>query len=293
MNSLNSSFDPDIFYKQAFSRNIGLFSEIEQDKLKSFRVGIVGAGGVGGAHLINLVRLGIGKFSIADMDVYELVNIQRQYGAHIDTLGKNKAQVMEKIALSINPHLDIKVFSKGLNSDNLDEFLADCDLVIDGIDFFCIEERRMFFSRARELGLYTITAGPLGFGSAVLIFSPTGMSFDKYFDLNDGMSNLEKIIAFAVGLAPAALHMKYIDLGRVDIKSKTGPALVSACNLCSALASTEAMRILLNRNKVKAAPYYFQFDPYTQTLKKGKLLWANRNPIQKLKRWFLTKKFAE
>ena len=119
------------------------------------------------------------------------------------------------------------------------------------------------------------------------------MSFDKYFDIQEKMTDIEKLIAFAVGLAPASLHMKYLDLNKVDLKSGKGPALVSACNLCSGLAITEALKILLNKGRVRSVPHYVQFDPFLGKLKKGYLLGANRNPVQLLKRGYLAKKFGK
>lgn len=284
--------DKNSFYEKAFSRNIGILSREEQKKLRDTKVSIVGMGGVGGFHLISLVRLGIGKFNIADMDTYELVNIQRQCGAFIDTLGQNKSEVMKKIALSINPHLEITSFNEGVSSENVSDFMADADVLIDGIDFFSIDNRRLIFKEARDKGIYAVTAGPLGYSSAMLIFSPEGMSFDKYFDINDEMDYLEKIIAFGVGLAPAGLHLNYLNLKDVDLNSKKGPSLVSACNLCSSLASTEILNILLNKKKPRSAPHYFQFDPFLQKLKKGYLMGGNKNVIQKVKRWYLSKKFS-
>ncbi len=284
--------DADAYYKQAFQRNIGLVSEKEQEKLRNSTVAIVGAGGVGGFHLINLVRLGVGKFHIADGDSYEIVNIQRQCGAFMDTLGKNKAATMKQIALSINPHVEITVFNEDVSAKNVDQFFSGADVFIDGIDFFSVDARRLIFRAARQKGIYAITAGPLGFGSALLIFSPRGMSFDKYFDLNDNMDYLQKIIAFGVGLAPAALHMNYINLDSVNLHSQKGPSLVSACNLCSSMAVTETISLILERKKVKPAPFYVQFDPYLHQLKKGYLIGANRNPLQRIKRWYLFKKFS-
>jgi sulfur-carrier protein adenylyltransferase/sulfurtransferase len=277
------------FYSQAFGRNIGLLTQKEQDKLRNSRIAIAGVGGVGGFHLINLVRLGIGKFTIADMDAFEPANIQRQCGAFMDTFGRNKAETMSKIALSINPHLEIRTFTDGVNKNNLDDFFQGADVFIDGIDFFSIEERRFIFRKARENGIYAITAGPLGFGSAMLIFSPTGMSFDEYFDLKDSMTYIEKIVAFGVGLAPAMLQMNYLKLGALNLKAKSGPSLVSACTLCSSLAATETLKILLKRKRPRPAPFYFQFDPYLHELKTGVLLFGNRNWLQLLKRWYLTK----
>lgn len=275
------------FHNEAFRRNIGILTKEEQEKLRVSKIAIAGMGGVGGFHLMNLVRLGVGKFHIADTDCYEAVNIQRQCGAFVETLGESKVEVMKKMALSANPFLEISSFPQGVSSSNIAEFLSGADLLLDGIDFFCIEERRMIFSEARKRGMYAITAGPIGFSSALLIFSPDGMSFDEYFDLNDKMSYLEKVAAFGVGLTPAAVQLKYMSLRFIDLAGKSGPSLASACNLCGALAATEAVNILLKRKVPKAAPFYFQFDPYEHVYKKGYLLFGNRNPIQRIKRRYL------
>jgi len=282
--------EPNAFFQTAFQRNIGLLTTEEQNKLRQSRIAIVGVGGVGGFHLLNLVRLGVGKFSIADLETFETPNIQRQCGAFINTLGQNKAEAMKKMALEINPHIEIQTFSQGINAQNIDQFLEGADVFLDGIDFFAIEERRLSFQKARAKGIYAITAGPLGFGCALLIFSPSGMSFDQYFDLNDSMSYLEKIVSFGVGLAPKCLQLKYLSLNCVDITGKRGPSLVSSCVLCSAIATTEAIKIILKRKRPHCAPHYLQFDPYLQALKKGYLLGGNRNPIQRIKRWYLVKK---
>src|SRR5215510_5748214 len=90
-------------YEEAFKRNRGLITEAEQQKLRNSRVAIAGMGGVGGVHLITLARLGIGKFTIADPDVFEVANFNRQYGATISNLGRNKAEAMAEAALEINP----------------------------------------------------------------------------------------------------------------------------------------------------------------------------------------------
>ncbi len=59
------------YIAEAFSRNIGLLTEAEQEKLANATVAIPGMGGVGGIHLITMVRTGIGRFHIADFDTFE------------------------------------------------------------------------------------------------------------------------------------------------------------------------------------------------------------------------------
>ena len=272
------------YMAEAFSRNIGLLTQAEQDKLANAKVAIPGMGGVGGVHLITMTRTGVGNFHIADFDTYDPVNINRQFGARVPDFGRPKMEVMKEQALSINPYLEIKEFPEEINASNIDDFLDGVQVVIDGLDFFAFDIRRLLFNRAREKGVYVITAGPLGFSSAMLIFSPhEGMSFDEYFNIVDGMASQDQYLSFALGLAPRATHIKYMDLSRVDLESKAGPSLNIACQICSGMAATEAVRIILNKGRIKPAPYFFQFDPFLQKYRKGKLYMGNRNPIQKIK----------
>ena len=63
---------PGFDYDSAFSRNLGLISPQEQQRLRHCRVAIAGLGGVGGAHVLTHVRMGIGKFHLADFDTFEV-----------------------------------------------------------------------------------------------------------------------------------------------------------------------------------------------------------------------------
>jgi molybdopterin/thiamine biosynthesis adenylyltransferase len=273
------------YMAKAFSRNIGLLTQAEQDKLANAKVAIPGMGGVGGVHLVTMVRTGVGKFNLADFDVFEPVNVNRQYGARMPDFGRPKLEVMVEQARSINPYLEIKEFPEGINNTNIDDFLDGVEVVLDGLDFFNFDIRRLLFKRARKKGIYVVTAGPLGFSSAVLVFAPNeGMGFDEYFDIRDPMPEKERLLHFAMGLAPRATHIRYMDLSKVDLDSKAGPSLNIACQVCSAMAATEALRILLKRGGIKPVPWYFQFDPFVQKYRKGKLRMGNRNPIQRIKK---------
>jgi len=146
------------------------------------------------------------------------------------------------------------------------------------------------FAEAARRGLWAVTAGPVGFGTAWLSFDPNGMSFDKYFNLNDNQKINDQILSFAVGMAPRAAHASYFDLNYVDFNERTGPSLGLACNLASGVATAEALKILLKRGKLNPAPCYFQFDAYQQKLHKGRLRLGNRHPLQRLKRYMLRKR---
>ncbi len=273
------------YAREAFSRNRGLVSESEQLQLARSTVAIPGMGGVGGSHLITLVRCGVGRFHLSDFDTFEPGNVNRQYGARIPSFGVSKLDAMVTEALSINPFLQICRFPEGVNDCNMDAFLDGVDLVADSLDFFAFDVRRALFRKAREKGIPVVSAGPIGFSTAMLVFSPDhGMSFDEYFDITDDMDERDKIAAFLVGLTPKTKYMSYMDFDRVNQRSGRGPSLALACQLASGVVATEGLRILLRRGPLQPAPHYAQFDPYLRTYQRGRLLLGNRHPWQRLKR---------
>jgi len=269
-------------YDEAFSRNIGWITQQEQQKLRNCRIAIAGMGGVGGAHLLTLSRLGIGKFNISDLDEFEVANFNRQAGANMSTLGRQKVEVLEEMAKNLNPEQEVKVFPNGVTEDNVEEFLDDVDLYVDGLDYFAVSARRATFAKCHEKGIPAVTAAPLGIGAAVLNFLPGGMSFEEYFRL-EGKSEMEQLLNFLIGLSPAMLQRTYLaDPATVDLANHKGPSTPMAVEICAGMAASQAMKILLKRGPVKSAPWGQQFDGYRDKYKKTWRPGGNNNPIQKL-----------
>ncbi|MCB1679155.1 MAG: ThiF family adenylyltransferase [Halioglobus sp.] len=272
----------DFHYDEAFSRNLGWLSEAEQHALRGKRIAIAGLGGVGGSHLLTLSRLGVGKFNISDLDCFELANFNRQAGAGVRHLGRPKLDVMAELALDINPELEIGRFPDGVQPSNLDAFLAGVDLYVDALDFFAVDARRMVFAACAARGIPAITAAPLGMGVAFLAFLPGKMTFEEYFQL-EGHSATEQAARFLLGLSPAMLQMGYlVDESRIDFASGRGPSTAMACELCAGMAATQALKLLLGRGRVPAAPRGLHFDAYRNKLAGTWRPGGNANPIQRL-----------
>jgi molybdopterin/thiamine biosynthesis adenylyltransferase len=269
-------------YEKAFSRNIGWVTESEQQTLRRKRVAIAGLGGVGGAHLLTLTRLGIGAFHISDFDAFDIPNFNRQAGATMSSLGRQKADVLSEMARNINPEVQLTVFEKGVNDQNVDAFLNGIDLYVDGLDFFAFSARKLVFPGCTQRGIPATTAAPLGMGAAVLNFLPGGMTFEEYFRW-DGCTENQMALRFLIGLSPAMLQRVYlVDPSAVDFKARKGPSTPMACEICAGMAATQALKILLNRGPVVTAPRGLHFDAFRNKMVTTWRPWGNGNPIQRL-----------
>lgn len=276
--SLLAGFD----YRRAFSRNIGWVTEQEQYKIRSARVAVAGLGGVGGAHVLTLARLGVGSFHISDFDSFEVHNFNRQVGASMRTLGRPKAEVLAEMVLDINPEAEVKVFGQGVQADNVAEFLTDVSVYVDGIDFFAIEARRRLFRESYRRSIPALTAAPLGMGVALLYFKPGSMSFEDYFKVED-CSEQEQYARFIAGLSPAMLQRHYIAVpDAVDFASRQGPSTMMACDLCAGLMGSSVLKVILDRGSLRPAPWAMQFDAYSQKLRFTWRPGGNSNPLQQL-----------
>lgn len=283
---------PTFDHATAFGRTLGWVTGDELARLRAARIAIAGLGGVGGSHVLTLARLGVGHFNLAEFDRFELHNFNRQAGAFLHTIGQPKISVVADMARAVNPELDLRLFPDGVNLDNLDRFLDGVDIYVDGIDYFAFDIRRAVFAACRARGIPAITAAPLGMGTALLVFMPGGMSFDDYFQIA-GQPPAEQALRFLVGLAPALLHGGYLaDPGRVRFGDQAGPSTPMACELCAGIAATTALKLLLGRGKVRAAPHGLQFDAFRGRLAHTWRPGGNRNPLQRLLIWLVRKRLG-
>ena len=269
-------------YDSAFSRNIGWVTQAEQAKLRKSRIAIAGLGGVGGSHLLTLTRLGISHFNISDFDDFDVQNLNRQAGAFMPFMGQPKIDTVARLARDINPEIDLRLFSQGITPQNIDEFLRDVDVYVDGLDFFVLPARRMVFAKCREKGIPAMTAAPLGMGTAFLYFRPDGMSFEDYFKV-EGYELQEQYARFIAGLSPAMLQRDYLVAPEsVNFQEERGPSTIMACDLCAGVMGANVLKVLLGRGSIKAAPWGIHFDAYHQKLKLTWRPFGNSNPIQRI-----------
>jgi len=120
-------------YYSFTGRNIGFIDDREQQLLRQARVFVCGVGGMGGAAFMALVRAGVGKFVIADIDRFEVSNLNRQVFAFTDEVGHEKAEVAAEAARRINPTIEVEVLGENW-TDELGSIAARCPVIVNGMD---------------------------------------------------------------------------------------------------------------------------------------------------------------
>ncbi len=123
---------------ERYSRHI-ILSEVGgdgQQKIGNAKVLVLGAGGLGSPVALYLAAAGVGTIGIADNDVVDLSNLQRQVLHHTPDIGRPKVEsAAEKMRL-INPDLDIKPYQQMVDSSNIMDMIKEYDIVVDGTDNF-------------------------------------------------------------------------------------------------------------------------------------------------------------
>ncbi len=121
-----------------YSRHILLneFGLEAQQCLGSSHALVVGAGGLGSAALMYLTSAGVGHISIADGDIVDLTNLQRQIVHREDTVGMNKALSAQRQLRSINSTITLDAIQERLSGSALESAVSKADIVLDCSDNF-------------------------------------------------------------------------------------------------------------------------------------------------------------
>jgi len=107
-----------------------------QAKLKSARVLVVGAGGLGSPVILYLAAAGVGTIGVADFDAVSLSNLQRQIAHRTQDVGRPKTESAADAATAINPHFRIEPHNSRISSPGVLDMISRYDIVADGSDNF-------------------------------------------------------------------------------------------------------------------------------------------------------------
>jgi len=275
-----------VFQQAMLKRHLGILRPDELERLSQAVIAGAGAGGIGGWTYIALARLGCRRFKIADPESFDASNVNRQAGSGFETMGRNKAEVVAEELLRINPGIEIDVWTDGVSSESVEEFVRGADIVYDGIDVFRMDLKRDLLSAAYEAGLPVLTAPVLGFGTSLALFDPKrSPTFEEYFgpvpDRDDREAYGRYIRLFGSGIFGIVPKLDWADyIQRVE--QGDVPSVGTACMLSGAISATAIVACLTDRPNFPAVPETIHID-----LMQRKIVHTRR-----WKRW-VVKKYAQ
>ena len=159
-----------------YSRHLVLpeVGQAGQLKLRSARVLVVGAGGLGSPAILYLAAAGVGTIGVAEFDKVDLTNLQRQILHGTAAVGRPKVESAAERIHDLNPHVRLEPIDERLTSENARQVVRRYDIVLDGSDNFptrylmndaCVLEKKplvygSIFRWEGQVSLFHPPAGP-------------------------------------------------------------------------------------------------------------------------------------
>ena len=267
-------------YAEMTTRTIGSVTEAEQEQLKNARVFVCGTGGMGGACLLALARAGVGKLIIADIDEFEVSNLNRQVFCFTDTVDMHKADATEMILRKINPELDITVYHEDW-PQHVESAVQLADVVVNGTDD--LGASLLLYRTARAAGKAVIDAyaSPL---PSVYVTKPGDVPHEDRLGYPtigtawDQLTEDQRADAFLREAEHIVIHSSsrhYIDLdmvGDVVAGRRSRMSFAPMVITTGQFMAYEALHLILSRPYGTDNRGWF-FNPYRHRVEKPKPAW--------------------
>jgi molybdopterin-synthase adenylyltransferase len=261
-------------YAEMITRNAGFVTPAEQERLRTGRVFVCGVGGMGGAAIQSLVRAGVGRFAIADMDTFEVSNLNRQVFATLDTVGKPKVQSTVDALRRINPDVELTTYGAEW-TERLDDILPEHPVVINGMDD--LAAGIALYRRARKHGATVIDAytAPL---PSVTVVGPTAPRPEERLGFptvgHDWRTlSAEQVdqakLAEAVYVMVNSSSRSHIDLGiaaELMAGTRSRPSFAPMVIATGTMMAFEAVKLLLGKPTVDHRGVFY--NPWTMQVER-------------------------
>ena len=168
-----------------YLRNMSSISQEENLILQKSKVCVVGCGGLGGYIIEMLGRLGIGRITAVDSDIFEVSNLNRQLLADEKSMGKSKALMAAKRMRLVNPQVEVTSVIQYLDKSNANKILSNHDLVIDALDN--ITTRLILEETCKDLDIPLVHGAIAGWYAQVCSVFPGEDTLSKIY--SSGISN--------------------------------------------------------------------------------------------------------
>lgn len=250
-------------YWERVKRNLGWLGNTPeeqrkfQEKIRNTKVAIAGCGGIGGSIAVRLARLGVTHLKIADPDVFDLSNINRQIGASIENVGKNKAEVVAKFIYDLTRDVEVEVYPEGITAENANEFVSGSDYLMDKIDFHDVEHcyalHRAF--RNHPECKFIMKSPVVGHRLFVFKYTHDSMKVEDFYGLPDSDALTDEVAQRLTSrLAPEL--PEYPSKETLDnwfVENKTAPIMSNCPPIAEGIVTTQLIMSITGQDKLPGA----------------------------------------
>lgn len=249
--------------QEFLSRSFPILGQEGIDALSAPLISFAGLGGVGGCAFLNLVRCGVKRFRLAENDIFDPPDMNRQAAAFASTMDQPKIEVYERLAREINPEIELELYPEGVQVHNLERFLEGSDVHVGVIDWEKGEDvKAMAPGLLKRFNIPVFSAMVIGFGAVMVAHHPEIMMPDEFWGLVKKKSGGQDFPSFIFnGFGPIITERTYGAL-------KTGkiPSTSTAGAFSGAILSSEVMAYLLRKTdlinrEIIFAPRFIIIDP--------------------------------
>lgn len=229
-------------YNKMISRQKEIFTEEEQELLRTTPVVIVGCGGLGGTIIEQFVRAGFERLTIVDQDVFDETNLNRQIRSNLDTINKSKVETTRTEMEKINPNVNITGYDLTITPENISEVFKDSKILVDAVDN--VYTRVMISREARKQGMVFVHSAVEKTSGQLSVFEPNSVSYEELFKLKSVNKPLDNDVK------------EYL----LGISAKKPQVLGLTPSIFAALQVNETIKYILGKKGVVLAPTVLMWD---------------------------------
>lgn len=234
-------------YQNMISRQKEIFSEEEQEILRTTPIVIIGCGGLGGTIIEQFVRAGFEELTIVDQDVFDETNLNRQVRSNLDTVGKSKVKITKSAMEQINPNINITDYDLTIDEKNISKILKGNKILVDAVDN--VYTRVLISREAKQQGMVFVHSAVEKTMGQLSVFEPNSVSYEELFRLK----SVDKALNDDV--------KNYL----LSISAKKPQVLGVTPSIFGSLQVNETIKYILNKKDVVLAPKVLMWDLFNMS----------------------------
>ena len=242
-------------YQELVRQNWGFLSSEEQHAIAQTRVLLAGCG-LGSNIAVLAARTGFSRFTIADGDVVESSNLNRQ-AFRVEHLGRNKAEVTESLIREINPEAQVRAIPEFIQAPDATGLVTGSDIVVNMVDPG--PALNALVQTAQSQGTITLFPMNVGFGGLVLAFGPDSPTLEELVGPDAGQNLFVDIVMKLMPSLPSYLWQYASVAQRIQLEGVPPPQLGVASSLTTSLV-VEAMVRVARGSEIPLVPAFTALD---------------------------------